>query len=308
MDKKNLENLKKALEGKEISPEFKLVLSKQEILEALEEVLKQIGADNTKANENLIIKLNQEIEVLSKLDNNAELKIIEENIFKIGALLIELKDKTPIKEISINNLGVLLQKIDELKAKPIWYKNFSFEFDKLFAGLIDIADAFWKKIWQVEVKNETPIKIWVVDKKGNVIERFSSRQSVLGSPVDITQNVNIVSGLTDTSTPYKNLDVDESGDLVITGAKKLCAYTITNLATATRYIKFYDKATAPTVGTDTPVITFPLSAGAAANLSFDENHLWPFSLGIGIGATTGVADNNTGAPGANEIVVNLWYK
>ena len=33
-----------------------------------------------------------------------------------------------------------------------------------------------------------------------------------------------------------------------------------------------------------------------------------FSLGIGIGATTGVADNDTTGPGANECVVTLLYK
>lgn len=32
-----------------------------------------------------------------------------------------------------------------------------------------------------------------------------------------------------------------------------------------------------------------------------------FSTAITVAATTGVADNDTGAPGANEVVLNLGY-
>jgi len=104
----------------------------------------------------------------------------------------------------------------------------------------------------------------------------------------------------------RNLDVDESGDLLITGKKLLFGYYISNQNAAVIYVKFYNKATAPTVGTDTPVVTFAIPAASAANQEFSGGI--PFSLGMGIGATTGVADDNTGAPGASEIVVNAFYK
>ena len=108
-----------------------------------------------------------------------------------------------------------------------------------------------------------------------------------------------------TLVPFRNLDVDESGDLVLGLKTRLKGYHIYNNASSTRYIKFYDKKIAPTVGTDTPKMTVPLPAGSAANIMFGEDSV-PFDYGIGVGATTAVADNDTGAPGANDVVV-LFY-
>lgn len=104
---------------------------------------------------------------------------------------------------------------------------------------------------------------------------------------------------------YRNIDLDETGVLVEAGQRSVTWYYVANLATATRYIKFYNKATAPTVGTDTPVLTIPVPAGSAANVPIPAGI--SFSLGIGLGATTAIADNSTAAPGTNEIVVNVQY-
>ena len=104
----------------------------------------------------------------------------------------------------------------------------------------------------------------------------------------------------------RNLDVDESGDLMITGNRVLFGIIATNLDGTTIYLKLYNKATAPTVGTDTPKMTI-----ASPTLKMIDLEILggiQFSLGIGIGATTGVADNDTTGPGANECVVTLLYK
>lgn len=105
---------------------------------------------------------------------------------------------------------------------------------------------------------------------------------------------------------YRNLDIDETGVNVKGSAGQLYGWYLFNNAAAVRFVKFYDKATAPTVGTDTPVLTIALPAGAAANEI--GTHGLPFANGIGVGAVTGVADNNTGAPAANDVVINLFYK
>ena len=104
----------------------------------------------------------------------------------------------------------------------------------------------------------------------------------------------------------RNIDVDESGDLVgAAGAHQLYGWYLFNAASAIRYVKFYDKATAPVVGTDTPVLTIPLPAESGANVEYSVGI--PFTLGIGIGATTAVADADTGAPGANEVIAAILY-
>ena len=82
-----------------------------------------------------------------------------------------------------------------------------------------------------------------------------------------------------------------------------------NLNAAVRYLKFYNKATAPTVGSDTPVLTLPIPAsttGAGFALNVGPNG-WSFSTGIAYATTTGIADADTGAVAANEIILALGY-
>ena len=106
---------------------------------------------------------------------------------------------------------------------------------------------------------------------------------------------------------YRNLDLDETGVNIKASAGQTYTVIASNLhATARRFLKLYDKATAPTVGTDTPKLTLPLEVGLN---QFDlSSYGVAFASGIGAGATTALADNDTGAPGANEVVINLFYK
>ena len=109
------------------------------------------------------------------------------------------------------------------------------------------------------------------------------------------------------NTPYKNLDVDETGVLVSAGFHVIESVYFYNAAATVRYGKLYDKATAPTVGTDVPVHTYPIPPGLGVVVTVPNGGLG-FSLGIGIGATTGLADNNTGAPAANDVICNIVYR
>lgn len=79
-----------------------------------------------------------------------------------------------------------------------------------------------------------------------------------------------------------------------------------NAAAAVRYVKVYNKATAPTVGTDTPVLT--LACAASVPFSFDLQPGMYFSLGIAYALTTGAADADTGALTAGDILgLNVIY-
>lgn len=78
-----------------------------------------------------------------------------------------------------------------------------------------------------------------------------------------------------------------------------------NAAATLRYLKIYNKATAPTVGTDTPVLTLALPPTAAFAFDFPSQY---FSTGIAYALTTGVADSDTGALTAGDILaLNLAY-
>jgi hypothetical protein len=106
---------------------------------------------------------------------------------------------------------------------------------------------------------------------------------------------------------YRDLDADETGVNIKSSAGQVFGWYIHNADSENiHYLKLYNKASAPTVGTDTPVLTIPIPAGAAANVEFLGGIA--FGTGIGIGVTTGLADNDTGAPGSNEVQVNIFYK
>ncbi|RWK53507.1 hypothetical protein [Mesorhizobium sp.] len=71
------------------------------------------------------------------------------------------------------------------------------------------------------------------------------------------------------------------------------------------FLKIYNKATAPTVGTDTPIFTLPLSASSPFNFDLGGHY---FSAGIGIAITLGAADADTAAVAAGDVVgLNVSY-
>lgn len=81
-----------------------------------------------------------------------------------------------------------------------------------------------------------------------------------------------------------------------------------NLNAAVRYLKLYNKASAPTVGTDTPIATLPIPAsttGAGFSIAIPDGV--NFSTGIAYATTTGAGDADTGAVAANEIFVFMGY-
>jgi hypothetical protein len=83
-----------------------------------------------------------------------------------------------------------------------------------------------------------------------------------------------------------------------------------NLNAAVRYLKLYNKASAPTVGTDTPVLTLPIPGNTAgAGFVLDTGGMGiAFATGIALALTTGVADADTGAVAASEIVCTVLFK
>lgn len=85
-------------------------------------------------------------------------------------------------------------------------------------------------------------------------------------------------------------------------------FSLGNAMTTTpvmKFFKLYDKASAPTVGTDVPIMTVPLPADGQVNISFPTGIL--FSLGIAFAITGAVADTDSTAVAANDIHGGLLY-
>lgn len=79
-------------------------------------------------------------------------------------------------------------------------------------------------------------------------------------------------------------------------------------ATATvKYLKFYNKASAPTVGTDVPVITIALKPNDTTDVDFGAIG-YSFATGIAYAITGAAADNDTTALTAGDVTgVNVMY-
>jgi len=79
----------------------------------------------------------------------------------------------------------------------------------------------------------------------------------------------------------------------------------TNLGATTRYLKIYNKTSAPTVGTDVPVLVFPIPAGQVLNIQSAIG--LRLTTGLAYAITGGIADGDTTAIGYGEVVVNISY-
>lgn len=97
-----------------------------------------------------------------------------------------------------------------------------------------------------------------------------------------------------------------NGNNIKGSAGQMYGFVITNTSASMKFVKLYNKATAPTVGTDTPVMTLAIPATSTITSNIPTGAA--FSLGIGIGITGAVGDSDTTAVAANDVVVNLFYK
>lgn len=130
--------------------------------------------------------------------------------------------------------------------------------------------------------------------------------------------VNIVGGAT-TATPSLAASATVAGTaiakvlsaastnaaLVKATAGRVYGYHFANSSAAWRYVKLYNKASAPVPGTDVPVLQIPIPPGGVAVV--DRSVPISFATGIGIAVVAGPADNDATAIVANEVMGHLLY-
>jgi hypothetical protein len=107
------------------------------------------------------------------------------------------------------------------------------------------------------------------------------------------------------SAASTNATLVRAGDTLVSG------YSWTNQhATDWAWLKFYNKATAPTVGTDVPVFTMGFPPESAGHIDWRDrtgSGLSLGSLGLGVAFTADEADADSAAVGAGAVVFNLFY-
>ena len=110
----------------------------------------------------------------------------------------------------------------------------------------------------------------------------------------------------DVCTPFRQLSAASTNATSLkASAGTIWWLHVTNTNASPRYLKLYNKASAPTVGTDTPQHTFVIPGNAAgAGFCLPIEGGIDFATGIAYAITTGIGDADTGAVAANDVVIN----
>jgi hypothetical protein len=89
-----------------------------------------------------------------------------------------------------------------------------------------------------------------------------------------------------------------------TSAARLYGISAYNSTAATRYLRLFNKASAPTLGTDIPVMVVAIPAGSSKEITL---HGVSFSLGIGIAVTTDAAQLASTLATAGDVQASINY-
>lgn len=108
------------------------------------------------------------------------------------------------------------------------------------------------------------------------------------------------------ATPWKLISAaGTNATSVKSSAGAIYGLVISNTVVASRWLKLYDKSTAPTVGTDAPVQTIEVKGGSQIVIQHPVGA--GFATGIGLAITGAAADNDATAVGAGDVVVSATY-
>ena len=136
-------------------------------------------------------------------------------------------------------------------------------------------------------------------------------EPIPGAQVSATQPVSGTVTITNpTGTTYNVVTAASTNSAVVKAtAGTLYEITISNPTATAAYVKLYNKATAPTVGTDVPVMTISVPATSATTmpiaLTFGQVGK-RFATGIGIACTAAAAATDTGVSVVG-IQINATY-
>lgn len=142
------------------------------------------------------------------------------------------------------------------------------------------------------------------------VSNFPGTQPVSGT-VSATQSgswtTQPITGTSGGSTPSHTMSAASTNATSLKASTGMVyGLSISNTNASARYFKLYNKASVPTVGTDTPVLTLQIPGNATVIRAY------PIGLALGTGiawaATGGIADTDTTAIGANDLSIDLDYK
>lgn len=129
----------------------------------------------------------------------------------------------------------------------------------------------------------------------------------LPAGANLAGKFNVASQTTGGATSFRLISAATTNATNIkASAGTLYALSAFNNGASAAYLKIYNKATAPTVGTDTPVATIMIPASGGVVLSLNDIGM-ALGTGIGYAITGAMADADTTAVAAAQVAVNGLY-
>lgn len=117
-----------------------------------------------------------------------------------------------------------------------------------------------------------------------------------------------MSGLThEEVSTFNSLAANSTAAAIKASAGNIVGWEIFNSSAGVRYVKLYDIAAGSVnPASSTPKIRIGIPAGGRSYLAI-PNGIY-FGTAISVRAVTGVADTDTNAATANDVVLNVFYK
>lgn len=188
---------------------------------------------------------------------------------------------------------------------------------ELVTGVLAATPAY---AWEASVNGLSFIRVratahtsgtatWKFQRGSYATEPIPASQISGTQPVSGTVTATVTGGTVLPVTPtttFTNSLATTNATVTKASAGSVWSVVVSNINAAARFLKIYNKASAPTVGTDIPVIVIPIPAGAVVQVHGGSNGI-RFATGISWALTTGSADTDTAAVAAGEIKVGISF-
>lgn len=184
----------------------------------------------------------------------------------------------------------------------------------------DMPDGNLPLVLQIRVRNDgTPASTTTLTMAFADVEQYAPQQVSLTSlrpqspsstaPVAITNTPTVMAilGSASSTATFSSLTTTATTNLVSIKNSRafLAELTVFNSSAATIYVKFYNKASAPTLASDVPLFVIPIAAGAFFTQSFGPVGKM-FSTGLAMAITAAVGNTDT-TPIAAGVLVSATY-
>jgi hypothetical protein len=152
----------------------------------------------------------------------------------------------------------------------------------------------------------TEILVELTGAQGNSLGSSSLGVNITGGSVGVSNaTIGASTSTTGTAVAKINAAATTNATLVKSTSGRLYGYHLTNTSAATKYVRIYNLAAAPTVGTSVPTMIIPIPPNASTILT----HTIPiaFTTGIAYSITGSYPDLDATAVAVGEVVGHLIY-